>query len=101
MRPFQLLYENRPPEDSVDLKTLAAIADAHAFEVWGGEAARGEPFPVVDAADTVYAFVFPYAIGALTFPAGASLAALQPDQAERYGSIYVAARRTAHPVLRV
>ncbi len=67
----------------------------------GGEAARGEPFPVVDAADTVYAFVFPYAIGALTFPAGASLADYQADRTVRFGSIYVAVRRTAHPVLRV
>ncbi|MFZ0241046.1 MAG: hypothetical protein WAL90_05305 [Desulfobacterales bacterium] len=101
MRQFPLLYENRPPEDGVDLKTLAAIADAHAFEVWGGEAARDEPFPVVDATDSVFAFVFPYALGAPTFPTGVSPDIYQPDQAGRYGSIYVAARRTAHPVLRV
>ncbi len=101
MRQFQSLYAKRPPEDGVDLKTIAAIADAHAFEVWGREIAQGEPFPVVDATDNVFAYVIPYALGTRTFPADVALAIHQPDQSARFGSIYVAARRTAHPILRV
>lgn len=101
MRQFQTLYDVRPPEGGIDLKTLAAIADAHAFEVWGDDVARGEPFPVTDETDKVFTYVFPYAIGTRTFPADAAVAVRQPDPVIRFGGIYVAAQRTAHPVLRV
>ena len=88
-------------ENAVDLATLAAIADAHAFEVWGDEIARGEPFPVADANGDVRAYVFPYALGTRTFPANAFLAGRQAEMIARFGAVYVAAQRTAHPVLRV
>jgi hypothetical protein len=100
MEQFESLRKVRPPEGT-DLKTLAAIADAHAFEVWGEEIARGEPFPVADAGGNVRAYVFPYALGTRTFPADASLAGRQPDPSVRCSAVYVAARRTAQPVLRV
>jgi hypothetical protein len=101
MRQFQSLYDVRPPKDGVDLNTLAAIADAHAFEVWGEEVARGEPFPVTDVAGDVRAYVFPYARGTRTFPANVLLADRQPDLPESFGAVYVAVRRMKHPVLRV
>lgn len=101
MRQFQSLFDVKLPKDGVDLKTLAAIADVHAFEVWGEEIARGEPFPVTDAADDVCAYVFPYARGTRTFPVDALRADHQLGQHESFGAIYVAARRTKYPVLRV
>jgi hypothetical protein len=83
------------------LKTLAAIADAHAFEVWGSAFARGEPFPVFDSDDTAIAYVFPYAIGVSTFPAQIRIDPSQPEEKDRFGSIYVSIKPTTHPVLRV
>jgi hypothetical protein len=47
-------------ENAADLAMLESIADAHAFEVWGNEIARGEPFPVADTNGDVRAYVFPY-----------------------------------------
>ena len=102
MQQFELLQNARSPKGiDVDLRTLATIADAHAFEVWGDEVARGEPFPVVDADGDACAYVFPYALSTRTFPADVSLASRQPDLIARFGAVYVAAQRTAHPVLRV
>jgi hypothetical protein len=87
--------------DAADLTTLGAIADAHAFEVWGEEITRSEPFPVADAKGDVRAYVFPYTIGTGTFPAVGSFAGGIPEPPPRSGAIYLAARRIAHPVLRV
>ncbi len=101
MGQFKSLHDARPPKDAVDLDTLAAVADAHAFEVWGEEVARGEPFPVTDAAGDMRAYVFPYARGTRTFPGNALLSDRQPDLPESFGAIYVAVRRMKHPVLRV
>ena len=83
------------------MKTLAAIADAHAFEVWGSAFARGEPFPVFDSDDTAIAYVFPYAIGVSTFPAQIRIDPSQPEEKDLFGSIYVSIKPTTHPVLRV
>jgi hypothetical protein len=88
-------------ENAADLAMLESIADAHAFEVWGNEIARGEPFPVADTNGDVRAYVFPYALATRTFPANLFLAARQAGLTARFGAIYVAARRTAQPVLRV
>ncbi|MCP5365623.1 MAG: hypothetical protein H6905_10435 [Hyphomicrobiales bacterium] len=88
-------------QDAADLTTLEAIADAHAFEVWGEEIARGDAFPVADANGDVRAYVFPYSIGTRTFPAIETLAGGPPDGTSQFGAIYVAARRMMHPVLRV
>jgi hypothetical protein len=87
-----------PKGVEVDLKKLADTADAHAFEVWGEEIARGEPFPVSNAEGHVRAYVFPYALGTRMFPADMTLADRQP---EKFGAVYVAARPTAQPVLLV
>ena len=86
---------------SADLSKLAAYADAHAFEVWGEDTARGDPFPVCDGTDRVCAFVFPYVRGMRTFPLDILSTAHEADEHVKFGAIYVAAFPTAHPVLRV
>lgn len=102
MKPSQLRECARLPEGvEADLTKLAALADAHAFEVWGEDIARGESFPVADAAGDVRAFVFPYALGTRTFPADVAAVGRGSDPIPRFGAIYVAARPTVHPVLRV
>ena len=98
----RLLDDARLPAGvDINLDTLGAIADEHAVEVWGEPIARGEPFPVVDAAGIVNAYVFPYARGGQAFPPDDALADCGADDAARFGAVYVAARPTAHPVLRV
>lgn len=88
-------------ENAVELTKLAAIADSHAFEIWGEQIARGEPFPVADVANNVQAYVFPYAFDVEVFPADLSLVSREKGQDERFGAVYVAAKPTRDPVLRV
>ena len=102
MSDLQQLPIMKPREGAeVDIASLAAIADAHAFEVWGHEVAHGDAVPVAGLAGDVRAFVFPYIIGANAFPSAESLATLQADPKIRFGTIYVAAGLTEHPVLGV
>ena len=101
MKQFQSLYNFKPMKESVDMKILAAISDAHALEVWGNEFARGDPFPVFDADDNAFAYVFPYALGVSTFPSDVEFAVNQPQNKTRFGTIYISTQLTTHPVLRV
>ncbi len=88
-------------ENAVELTKLAAIADSHAFEIWGEQIARGEPFPVADVTNNVQAYVFPYAFDVEVFPADLSLVSREKGQDERFGAVYVAVKQTRYPVLRV
>lgn len=102
VRTIQPLQNTELQQDTdVELTKLASIADSHAFEIWGVNVARGEPFPVADAAGNVQAYVFPYAFGVEVFPADLSLVSFEKGQDERFGAIYVAAKPTRYPVLRV
>jgi hypothetical protein len=91
----------RPDGVEIDLATLGAIADEHAGEVFGETIARGDPFPVVDEQGIVFAYVFPYAIEAGTFPSDELLHAQAAEGSGRFGAVYISARPMRHPVLGV
>jgi len=59
---------NLDVENAVSMATLENVADAHAFELWGEDIARGQSFPVADATGDVFAYVFPYIRGSTHFP---------------------------------
>lgn len=102
MSRFELLRSTAPPtRAAVDVRRLAAIADTHAFEIWGEQVARGDPFPVLGPGGAVSAYVFPYALGTRSFPDEERLVSGPTDPSARFGAIYVAARPTAQPILRV
>ena len=114
-------------ENSVPINTLEKVADAHAYEVWGKDIARGPPIPAADKKGDLTAYIFPYVIGRRLFPDYAqilkkvesvrsrhqevsSTPVPQPvplpysefeQEVGRYGSIYVSARRTNFPILKV
>ncbi len=112
-------------EGCVPLTTLEKIADAHAHDLWGKEIARGQPFPVVDEAGDIFAYVFPYIRGSHHFPEYRKVfervrnlkaryeEVSKADEEKRieylaesreltsqFGSVYVSATRTNFPVLR-
>lgn len=94
--------EKKPQEGvTVDIASLQAVADTHAFQVWGHEVAHGEAVAVAGVAGDVTAFVIPYVIGTTAFPDVETLATLQADRRIRFGTIYVSAKPTEHPVLGV
>jgi hypothetical protein len=105
---------------------LAQIADNQAHMLWGDDVARGEPLPVVDENGETVAYIFPYLRGAQHFPDQESImhewqslqrqvdeaaAADRADQqaveaaldrfGSQYGAIYVSARQTVAPILKV
>jgi len=121
---------NLDVENAVSMATLENVADAHAFELWGEDIARGQSFPVADATGDVFAYVFPYIRGSTHFPEYAEIfdeirqlrlnyqeiseGDGQPNSIEmpaefynelrqtvgEFGSIYVSARSTNFPILR-
>ncbi len=56
-----------PQDELVPMDVLEKVANAHAFELWGEDIGRGEPFPLSDA-DGLYAYVFPFIRGSRQFP---------------------------------
>jgi len=117
---------NTDVDGRVSIDVLAGIADAHAHTLWGDDVAHGQPLPLVDAQGDTTAYVFPYIRGSQHFPDQDQLLgrwqALQAEVRTRnaangseadeleaelnrfgsqYGSIYVSARETNYPILKV
>jgi len=121
---------NLDVENAVPMSILEKIADADAFEIWGENIARGQPFPVADETGDVFAYVFPYIRGSNHFPKYEEIfdrvrqlranyqelseAEVQPSfykmptefynelrqTVGEFGSIYVSATSTNFPILR-
>lgn len=62
------LKANYRVESLVPIDVLNKIADAHAYEVWGGEVLRGEPIPAVDSNGNIFCYIFTYSRGSKQFP---------------------------------
>jgi len=83
----------------VDLEALKAAADVHAFHVWGEQVAHGDSLPVCGTTGDTTAVVFPYVIGARTFPPMDSFAETCRDPKLRFGTVFVSAHKMDHPIL--
>lgn len=118
---------NLAVDESVPLTVLEHIAETNAHDVWGDKITRGVCFPVADETGDVFAYVFPYAIGASCFPddkqifatikrlrhkreADSNLESTETEDCrygdlasylQSFGSIYVSATRRGFPVLMV
>ncbi len=100
---------NLDVDDLVPLTTLEKVVDAHAFEVWEGEIARGRPFPVADEHGDILAYVFPYIRGTSHFPEYEQIFdrvrrlrdTTLTQMGAQFGYIYVSATRRNFPILMV
>lgn len=127
--PHNRLMLRRGREDDrarVRLDTLSRMAEQHAVALWGSDVSAGEPLPVNDPQGRVVQYAFPFALDGQdvadrdalvarldllwTAEEGdrtrrrhppAELPTLILQEVERYGTIYLSARRDDLPVPRV